>query len=236
MRNIFAVFVLAVIAAAQSPPAIPAGAAADKQMAIEAKLYLTREEATQALGVDPGPNVVVVAVTVTPKTEDGKLYLDHDEFLLRSDRDGQRARPLLPAQLAGSSVMVIGSRGVTSGSPVMGGQRRVPYGGIPGTPGADPRGGPPPTMPHPSQSQAGSPTAGVTEATVSIEEQKASRQQNLLLDVLKEKVLPSGEIDKPVTGLLYFNFEGKHRIRQLELVYRKAPPRIALRFEEPKKK
>lgn len=235
MRNIVVFFVLAVVAAAQTPPAVPAGAGADKQMAIEAKLYMTREEATQALGVDPGPNVVIVQVTVTPKTEDGKLYLDRDEFLLRSDRDGQRARPLLPARLAGSSVMVIGSRGVSSGGPVMGGQRRVPY-GIPGTPGADPRGAPPPTMPHPGQSQVGSPTGGASEATVSIEEQKANRQQNLLLDALKEKVLPEGEIDKPVTGLLYFNFEGRHRVRQLELVYRKAPPRIALRFEEPKKK
>lgn len=91
-------------------------------------------------------------------------------------------------------------------------------------------------MPHPGQSQVGSPTGGASEATVSIEEQKANRQQNLLLDALKEKVLPEGEIDKPVTGLLYFNFEGRHRVRQLELVYRKAPPRIALRFEEPKKK
>lgn len=234
MRNGMLGFVLAVAAAAQTVPP-PAGAAADKKMAIEAKLYLTREEAKQALGVDPGPDIVIVEVKVTPKTEDGKLYLDHDEFLLRSDRDGQRARPLMPAQIAGTSVMVIGSRGVTSGEPVMGGQRRVPYGGIPGTPG-DPRGGPPPTLPHPGQSQVGSPTAGVSEATVSLEEKKAGLGQNELMDALKQKNLPEGEIDKPVSGLLYFSFEGKHRVRQLELVYRKAPPRVALRFEEPKKK
>lgn len=234
MRSGMLGFVLAVAASAQSIPP-PAGAAADKNLAIEAKLYLTREAAKQALGVDPGPNIVVVEVKVTPKTEDGKLYLDHDEFLLRSDRDGQRARPLMPAQIAGTSVMVIGSRGVTSGEAVMGGQRRVPYGGIPGTPG-DPRGGPPPTLPHPGQSQVGSPTAGVSEATVSIEEKKAGQGQNELMDTLKEKILPEGEIDKPVSGLLYFSFEGKHRVRQLELIYRKAPPRIALRFEEPKKK
>lgn len=259
MRNIIAVFVLAAAAAAQTTPGAaqtppgavqtrpvpaqpqpvaPAGAGADKRMAIEAKLYFTREEAARALGVDPGPNVMIVQVTVTPKTEDGKLYLDHDQFLLRSDRDGQRARPLMPAQLAGSSVMVIGSRGVTTAAPVMGGQQRVPIGGVPGTPGADPRGrgGPPMTMPHPGQAQVGTPTASVSEATASFEEKKASEQQNLLLDVLKEKVLPEGEIDKPVSGLLYFQFEGKHRVRHMELVYSKAPPRIAVRFVEPKKK
>jgi hypothetical protein len=236
MRITIPILVLATVAMAQTAAQPPSGAAADAKMAIEATLYMTREEAKKALGADPGPNVVVVEVKVTPKTEDGKMYLDHDEFLLRSDRDGQRARPLMPAQLAGTSVMVIGSRGITSSGPVAGGERRVPYGGIPGTPG-DPRGGPPPTMPHPQQSQMGSPTAGASEATVSIEEQKAGREQNLLLDALKQKVLPDGEIDKPVSGLLYFSFEGtKHRVKHFELVYRKAPPRIALRFEEPKKK
>lgn len=236
MRNIFPIWILATAAMAQTGTSLPAGAAADNKMALEAKLYMTRDEAKKALGADPGPNIVVVEVTVTPKADDGKMYLDHDEFLLRSDRDGQRARPLMPAQLAGTSVMVIGSRGVTSGGPVMGGERRVPYGGIPGVPG-DPRGGPPPTLPHPQQGQMGSPTAGASEATISIEEQKAGREQNLLLDALKEKLLPAGEIDKPVTGLLYFSFEGtKHRVKHFELVYRKAPPRIALRFEEPKKK
>lgn len=234
MRTLTLLMVLAAMAWSQT--AIPAGSAADKKMEMEARLFMTREEATQALGVDPGPNLMVIEVKVTPKTEDGKMYLDLDEFLLRSDRDGQRARPLMPAQIAGTSVMVVGSRGVTSGAPVMGGQRRVPYGVPGGVPGADPRGGPPPTMPHPSQSQVGSPTAGVTEATMSIEEQKANQGQNLLMEALKSKALPEGEIDKPVTGLLYFSFEGKHKVKQLELVYRKAPPRLAVRFEEPKKK
>lgn len=233
MRYVLLTLALAA-AAAQTPP--PSGAASGAKLALEAKLYLTREQATQALGIDPGPDVVIVEVKVTPKTEDGKLYLDHDEFLLRSDRDGQRARPLTPTQLAGSSVMVIGSRGAGSGGPVMGGQRRVPYGVPGGVPGADPRGGPPPTMPHPGEGQMGSPTGGVSEATISLEERKAGRQENLLLDALKQKALPEGEITGPVSGLLYFSFEGKHRVKQLELVYSKAPPRVALRFEEPKKK
>ncbi|MBE7543816.1 MAG: hypothetical protein HS123_15780 [Solibacteraceae bacterium] len=143
MRNIFPIWILATAAMAQTGTSLPAGAAADNKMALEAKLYMTRDEAKKALGADPGPNIVVVEVTVTPKADDGKMYLDHDEFLLRSARDGQRARQLMPARVARTSVMVIGSRGVTSGGPVMGGERRVPYGGIPGVPG-DPRGGPPP--------------------------------------------------------------------------------------------
>ncbi len=233
MRSL-ALFILAAsVTAGQSVPP-PAGSASDAKAAIEAKLYMTRDEAKAALGIDPGPNMIIIEVQVTPKTEDGKMYLDHDEFLLRSDRDGQRARPLLPSQIAGTSVMVISSRGGTQGA-IMGGERRVPYGGVPGVPG-DPRRPGPSTLPNPGQGQGGSATADTSGAVASIEEHKAGRDQNLLLDALKEKILPDGEIDKPVSGLLYFSFEGKHRVRQLELVYRKAPPRLAIRFPEPKKK
>lgn len=235
MRTLTLLAMLAGVAAAQT--AVPAGKAEDRKVALEAKLYLTREEVKQALGADPGPGVVVVEVTVTPRTEDGKLYLDLDEFLLRSDKDGQRARPLLPAQIAGTSVMVITSRGGPGGGPMLGESRRVPYGGIPGVPDQPgrPGGGPPRTMPNPQQTQGGSATADTSEAVANIEEQKAGREQNLLLDALKQKALPDGDIDKPVTGLLYFSFEGKHKVKQLELVYRKAPPRVAVRFIEPKK-
>ena len=57
-----------------------------------------------------------------------------------------------------------------------------------------------------------------------------------MLDALKAKVLEGGELDHPVTGLLYFQIDGKVKPRQLELVYRKAPPRVSVRFKEPGKK
>jgi len=48
--------------------------------------------------------------------------------------------------------------------------------------------------------------------------------------------LPDGELDKPASGLLYFLIEGKLRAKDLELVYRKAPPRLSIRFKDPTKK
>jgi hypothetical protein len=205
---------------------LPSGAGQDSRARIEAKLLLTREAMKAALGTDPGEGVIILEVKYTP-SRPGKYYLDHDEFLLRADNDGQRARPLFPSQLAGSSVMVVGSRGGTQGQ-VGTEQRRVPY-GIPGS-------GPPMTLPGSQPPVVGSSTADNSEATSSIEEGKTTPEQARLLKLLTEKRLPEGELEGPVSGLLYFTFDGKHKVKHFEFVYRKSPPRISVRFVEPKKK
>ncbi len=225
MRYAIAVLMAAGMALAQAP----SGKGDNAKVAIEAKGYFTREAAMAALGVDPGENVVVVEVTVTPKGDE-PFMLNNDEFLLRSDKDGQRATPLAPTQIAGSSVMVISSQGGTQGQ-VMSGNRRQPY-GVPGIPGT---GRTPQSLPMPNQGAGGAATADTSEARASIEEQKATKEQVKLLDVLKQKMLQDGEIKGPVTGLLYFSFEGKHKVKQYELVYSKWPPRASVRFIEPLK-
>jgi hypothetical protein len=215
---------------AQKPA--PEGSGSDAKVAIEAKVYMGPEQVKQALGQDPGPGIVVVEVKVTPKDGE-KLRLDRDHFLLRSDKDGQSARPMEPSQVAGSSVLVVGSRGGTQGTG-MSEQRRVPY-GVPGVPGGGPYpGGPPPSLPGTQPPVVGAATADTSEATASIEER--DKKANPVLAALKQKILPDGEIDQPVSGLLYFNMEGKHKVKQLELVYRKSPPRVHIRFVEPGKK
>ena len=232
-RGIILAITLAVAAMAQQATDPPSGKGENAKVAVEARGYFDRESAKAALGIDPGPNVVIVEVRFTPKDRE-KMRLDLDEFLLRADNDGQTARPMAPSQIAGTSVMVVGSRGGTQGAP-MGGNRRVPY-GVPGIPGGPVPGGAPPTLPDPSSSGVGSATADTSEATASIEEGKGSKEQRALLNTLKEKVLPEGEIEGPVSGLLYFNFEGKHKVKHFELVYGKWPPRASVRFVEPKKK
>jgi hypothetical protein len=214
---------------AQKP--VPQGAGADSKVAIEAKIYMDPESVKSVLGVDPGPGIMVVELTLTPKGKD-KVRLDRDHFLLRSDRDGQSGRPMEPTQIAGSSVLVVGSKGGTQGT-TMSEQRRVPY-GVPGVPGGGPMGGPPPTLPGMQPPVVGGATANTSDATASIEEREA--KDNPVLAALKQKLLPDGEIEKPVSGLLYFNIEGRHRVRQMELVYRRSPPRVHVRFIEPGKK
>ena len=112
-------------------------------------------------------------------------------------------------------------------------QRRVPF-GVPGIPGSG--GGPPATLPGNQPPTVGSATADATQATATITEDEKLKKENPLLDTLKKKILPEGEIGDPVSGYLYFLFEGKHKPKQLELVYRKAPPRVHMRFVEPNKK
>lgn len=225
---------IAVLMAATVPLAaqtqLPAGAAEDARARIEATLLLTRDQMKAALGADPGEGVVIVEVKYTPKKE-GKYYLDHDQFLLRTDNDGQRASPMYPSQLAGSAVMVVSSRGGTQGQ-VGTQQRRVPY-GVPGIPGS---GGPPMTLPGQQPPVVGSATADNSEAQASIEDDKSTPEQKTLLKLLHAKRLPEGEVEGEVSGLLYFTSEGKHKVKHFELVHRKAPPRLSVRFIEPKKK
>lgn len=207
----------------------PSGSGADTRIKIDAKLYLTHDEVVKALGIDPGPNLVAIELTVTPSKGE-KFYLNHDDFLLRSDRDGQAVRPMSPTEIAGSSVLVVKSVNTGQGQ-VRSEQRRQPYGvGIPGQTGR------PSTLPSTQPPMVGNSTSDTSEAQASIEERKQSAEESAVLKALKAKNLPEQEIDQPVSGFLLFNMEGKQKVKKVELVYRKAPPRVSVRFEEPPKK
>ncbi len=224
----------------QKKPAKPApyvppitGAASDGKVSIEAIAYLDHGEMTKVLGYDPGPGFLIVQVKFTPAAGE-KIQLDLDDFLLRSDRSGEKSRPLEAAQIAGTSVMVVSSQGGSQGTPTTE-QRRVPYGVPGGIPGGTNPDGSPQGMPMPNQSpNAGSATADTSDAVASIEER--GKKNTPLLNALKEKILPAGEIDKEVSGLLYFQIEGRQRPKDIELIYRKAPPRVSVRFIDPNKK
>lgn len=202
---------------------VPAGQGADKKVAIQASAYYTREQITALLGEDPGVSVVVVAVQFAPAPGE-TIVLNRDDFLLRSDRDGQRSRPLEPSQIAGTSVMVVKSVGGEQGRPMS--ERRRTGIGIPGVGGT--------TLPGTGTPTAGVATADTSSASASIENRPTPRE-NPLLTTLKNRILPEGEVTKPVEGLLYFLIEGKLRAKDIELVYRKAPPRVSVRFYEPGK-
>ena len=205
------------------------GSGKDEQITISARALLGRDTIKDELGYDIGAGYIVVEVTVTPAPGE-KVSLDLDDFLVRSDKDGQHSRPLTPSQVAGSTVLVVKSVGGTQGRG-MSEQRRVPIGGYPG--GGYPGGvGSIPTNESPN---SGTATADTSSAAASIEE-RGGGKPNPLLDALKAKVLKDGEIDAPVKGLLYFQIDGRLKPKQLELVYRKAPPRVSVRFVDPNAK
>ena len=226
-RIVSLLFVTALSFGATKP--IATGSASNGVAKIDARLLLDREAIKEVLGQDPGENVVVVELTVAP-AQDKKLNVVLDDFLMRSDRDGQRCQPYAPSQIGGDTVLVVSSVGGQQGTG-MTEQRRIPY-GIPGIPGTG--GGVGPSLPGNQPPTGGVATADTSEANASIDDKTGRTNDNPLLAALKAKILPEKEIQAQQKGLLYFIFEGKQKVKDFELLYKTSAGRLSVRFKEPK--
>jgi hypothetical protein len=186
---------------------------------VYATAIVDKEAVTSILGMDPAIQLIVVEVKVAPKA-DNKITIDRDSFTLLSGRDGQKSQPLEPGQIAGRGSMRVTSVGASSGG-MMGNNRGPVWGGIPGT------GGSPARMPG-NGAEGGSGTAGVTEAKATINN-GTGEKDNPLLQVLKAKILPEKETNEPVSGLLYFIFDGKPpKLKDLTLIYKNPGGRLMI--------
>jgi hypothetical protein len=205
---------LAVVAAclgADKKP--PEGTVSNSALEITAKVYTDKDDIKKILGSDLDGYFTLVDVRMAPKPGT-KLAVTRDDFALRSDKDGQRASPFHPSQIAGSAVLVVSSVGSGSlkaenGGPVWG----PPMGGPPVRAGTD------------------GPTIGNSASGSQASSAPGKNQEDPVLSVLKEKVLPEKEIAEPVSGLLYFLLEGKHKPKDLELMYQGPAGRLSLRFK-----
>ena len=107
-RLIWLVTVISLAPAAEKKP--PAGAASNPSVRIEATAYLDKESVRQVLGSELDASIVVLEVRLTPAS--GKsLKVFFDDFLLRSEKDGQRSGAFHPSQIAGNTVLRVGSAG-----------------------------------------------------------------------------------------------------------------------------
>jgi hypothetical protein len=201
--------------AADKKPAV--ARAENDQVGISATLYDGKEAVRQQLGSDLGGYFTVIQVALSPKA--GKaLTVNKDDFLLRSDKDGQRCRPFAPSQIAGRAALVVSEAGGRGG--VMGENPGPVWGGIPGTGGRPQRmGGDAATMGNTAESS--------TQATI---DSGAKQKEDPVLTVLKQKALPEKETIEPVAGLVYFSLEGKHKPKDLELVYDGPAGKLSMRF------
>ena len=184
------------------------------QVAITATLYDGKEAVKQEVGSDLGGYFTVIKVTLTPKA-DKTLAVSRDDFLLRSDKDGQKCQPFAPSQIAGRSTLVISETGGRGG--MMSENPGPVWGGIGGRPQR--MGGQNATLGNTGQSSA--------EASA---EASAKQKEDPLLAVLKKRVLPETETSQPVSGLLYFSLEGKHKPKDLELRYAGPGGKLSARF------
>jgi len=225
---------------------LPALSAADKfvgpyltsartaNVQVEAALYLDKAQVEDLIGNSMNGYLVVAKVKVTPLRPKEPVRLFRDDFVLVSAKDGQRSQPFAPEQLAGTSTMVV-SQVMISAGPVAGQQSGPVWGPTAGG-GPVPMGGPRRVdTPGNRGGSMGSPNAGATGVKQEIKEDKATDSQTAWLDVLKAKVLQGGEISEPVEGLLYFPLEGKHKPKQMTLLFNGSWPKLQLSFDEKKR-
>jgi len=173
-------------------------------------IYIDSASVKEALGDDLGGHYIVAQVKVEPKYTK-EITIDRDDFILRTDKDGDRTKPMAPSQIAGRGSLVLTgtqgpgglgaerSRGWSLGGPIgMGG------GGIGAGGGAD--------------------TSGV-KATM-----ENSDKENPLKKLLDAKVLAEKKIEEPVTGFLFFPMENQ-KIKDLEMLYGGKENRVRMRFK-----
>ena len=174
-------------------------------------IYIDSAAVNEALGADLGGHYVVAQVKVEPKYTK-EITIDRDDFILRTDKDGDRTQPMAPSQIAGNGGLVLTrndgpggqgaerSRGWSIGGMGMGG------------------GG--------AAAAAGPQNTGVKPS----EEKSDKDKQNPLKILLDAKVLPEKKIEEPTTGFLFFPMENQ-KLKDLELLYGAKENRIRIRFK-----
>jgi len=187
----------------------PETSAGNDQVDIVATITLAEDEVARKIGADPGKGIVLLEVRFIPKT-DKPLQVSPDDFILLAHDDGERSKPFEPTEIAGNGALVVTSNtqgsGKKTGSTIgFGGM--IAGGGGGGSPG----------------------NSKVT--TLSSKMDTKSQGNEKLLEALKAKQLPEKESAEPVEGYLYFPLDGKHKLKDLAVLYRGPAGRVNLEFE-----
>jgi hypothetical protein len=182
----------------------------NEDLILNVTIYTDPAAVKEALGDDLGGHYIVAQVKVEPRYTK-EIVIDRDDFMLRTDKDGDRTKAMAPSQIAGRGALVLTrtmgpggdgaerSRGWSMGGPIgMGG------GGVGAGGGAD--------------------TSSV-KATM-----ENSDKENPLKKMLDAKVLPEKKIEEPTTGFLFFPMENQ-KMKDLELVYGGKENKIRMRFK-----
>jgi hypothetical protein len=186
---------------------LPLEEATNEQVDITANAILDRDQIKQEIGYDVGADVVVVRVSVRNVT-DKPVPIDHEDFLLISNKDGQRSEPYEPGQLAGNDSLIVTPQGMKKGGRTNLG---IGLGGI-------------------GMGGAGN-SAPVQDPNNVKVENKHDDRPNPLLDALAAKILPEKPVTDTVSGLLYFQIVGKVKPKDLEFRYKGPAGTLALRFK-----
>ncbi len=186
----------------------PDTTASNEQIDLEATITLDPNQVTQQIGANPGQGIVLLKVKITPKV-DTPVQVSPDDFILLSHDDGERAKPFDPAQIAGQGALIErtkeGPQKKTSGMGGLGGMVAMGGGGA-GSPGS----------------------ARPVTVNATMDDKKPGNET--LLQALKAKQLPTSATTKPVEGYLYFPLDGKHKLKNLAVLYRGPAGKLDLEF------
>jgi hypothetical protein len=189
---------------------LPIDETSNDLLAISVSAPLDQNQIKQELGSDLGADILVVRLTARPVSEK-PVQLTLDDFLLISNKDGQRSEPFAPGQLAGSDNLIVTSDGGRKG---LGDHSHRPSFGIGGIGiGSSPGNTPTPQLKT---------------------EESREEKENPLLAAITAKILPEKQITEPVSGLLFFQIVGKVKAKDLELHYKGPAGPMALRFRPDK--
>ena len=199
---LFLLPVLLLVGAAKKTVATAKGE--NEDLILTVTLYIDPADVKETVGSDLGGHYIMASVKVDPKY--GKdITIDRDDFVLRSNDNGEKATPFAANQIAGRGALVIAQteekqkkHGWSMGGPVMIGSGSTNQ--------DDDKDKPAPKMVNDEQ------------------------DNNPLKKVLDGKILPEKKTDQPTEGLLFFPME-KQKMKDLELRFGGQENRISLRFK-----
>ncbi len=204
----FTILVLATLSAVAAKKVIsPTTTGSNEVVDLEATITLAQDEVTQKLGADAGKGIIILQVRVTPKT-DKPIQISPDDFILLARDDGERSKPFEPAEIAGQGSMIVSNTATAAKkSTSMMGLGGIMAGG------------------------GGSSPGNSKPVALSAKADPKAQGNGKLLEALKAKVLPSTESIEPVEGYLYFPLDGKHKLKNLEVLYRGPAGKLNLEFQ-----
>jgi hypothetical protein len=206
--RLLAVFLLpALFLTAASKKTVSTARGENEDFILTVTLYIDPADVKEVIGSDLDGHYIVADVKVDPKY--GKdISIDRDDFQLRTEKDGEKAKPFAASQIAGRAALVLSQEeGETKPKKTGWSMGGIGMGGGGG------------------MGAGGEGAKGPTKATM-----KDADEENPLKKVLDAKILPEKKTDQPVNGLLYFPME-KQKMKDLELTYGGKENRITLRFK-----
>ena len=183
----------------------PTTSASNDQIDVVATIFLSQEEIAQKIGRLTRQRRCTLDVRVTPKT-DKPVQLAPEDFVLLAYDDGERSKPFEPAELAGDGALVVKTSpdGKVSRTSGFGGMGPIGMGSGPGVKKAD---------------------------TLNAKMDTTNEGGKRLLEHLKAKQFPRKETADPVEGYLYFPLDGKHKLKNLAVLYRGETGKLRLVFQ-----